>query len=78
MKLANSCVVVRSEFINNYFTLFFIAFLIHIDIPFHSLWTGISQEMGLQFPDQMTQPASIVSVLQQQLFVVFTGVWPWP
>jgi hypothetical protein len=72
------------EFINNYFTLFFIAFLMgNIDIPFKDLWDYLSRVVlkeGL-FPDEMTPcqnskgetMTSCMGILQRQLLVVFTG-----
>lgn len=71
------------EFINNYFTLFFIAFLMgNIDIPFHGLWSYLSRVVlkeGL-FPDEMTPcqnnegetMSSCMGILQRQLLIVFT------
>ena len=71
------------EFINNYFTLFFIAFLMgNIDIPFKGLWDNVSETAGAGlFPDEMTPcqnnkgetMTSCMGILQRQLFVVFTG-----
>ena len=64
------------EFINNYFTLFFIAFLINMDIPFQGMWNAIASSMNKDFPQKDMTPcpgSSCMSVLQQQLFVVFTG-----
>lgn len=63
------------EFINNYFTLFFIAFLMgNIDIPFKDLWSYLSREVlneGLYLPHRISQislfvvPLSLLSVYKE-------------
>jgi hypothetical protein len=64
------------EFINNYFTLFFIAFLMNMDIPFQSLWDWYAESNHLTFPHKDITPcpgSSCVGVLQAQLGTVFTA-----
>ena len=73
------------EFVNNYFTLFLIAFLLDplrkIGVPWMAeILPKIIQQMGsandLKFPDQISScnpgAASCMSTLQRQLFIVFT------
>jgi hypothetical protein len=65
------------EFINNYFSLFFIAFLLHLDVPdIPEVMSTISDEIdGVSFPQQHLTACpgtSCMGVLQRQLFVVFT------
>ena len=63
------------EFLNNYFTLFFIAFLMDIDIPFKELWDWISESFDKgQFPNELTgcPGTSCIGTLKRQLATVFT------
>ena len=73
------------EFVNNYFTLFLIAFLLDplrkVGVPWMAeILPKIIRKMGssndLKFPDQISScnpgAASCMSTLQRQLFIVFT------
>jgi hypothetical protein len=64
------------EFINNYFTLFFIAFFMNIDIPLQNMWNTIAGALGCDFPERDITPcpgSSCMGVLQRQLGTIFTA-----